>query len=57
MVKINFKFYGDQYIILDDFMLDFQFMFDNVCRYNEFDLQVYKVRNIFFGMKINLYLI
>lgn len=57
MAKINSKLYGDQYTTLDDFMSDFQLMFDNACRYNEPDSQVYKVRNTFLGMKINLYLI
>ncbi|KAJ7360053.1 hypothetical protein OS493_019144 [Desmophyllum pertusum] len=42
MAKINSKLYGDQYQTLDDFMSDFQLMFDNACRYNEPDSQVYK---------------
>lgn len=42
MSKINTKLYGDQYQTLDDFMSDFQLMFDNACRYNEPDSQVYK---------------
>ena len=44
MSKINTKLYGDQYQTLDDFMSDFQLMFDNACRYNEPDSQVYKVQ-------------
>ena len=51
MAKINSKLYGDQYTTLDDFMSDFQLMFDNACRYNEPDSQVYKVRNAFLGVK------
>lgn len=47
MAKINSKLYGDQYQTLDDFMSDFQLMFDNACRYNEPDSQVYKVGNPF----------
>lgn len=47
MAKINSKLYGDQYQTLDDFMSDFQLMFDNACRYNEPDSQVYKVRILF----------
>ena len=43
MAKINTKLYGDQYQTLDDFLSDFQLMFDNACRYNEPDSQVYKV--------------
>lgn len=43
MAKINTKLYGDQYQTLDDFMSDFHLMFDNACRYNEPDSQVYKV--------------
>lgn len=43
MAKINSKLYGDQYHTLDDFLSDFQLMFDNACRYNEPDSQVYKV--------------
>lgn len=42
MAKINTKLYGDQYQTLDDFLSDFQLMFDNACRYNEPDSQVYK---------------
>ncbi|RMX46781.1 hypothetical protein pdam_00021032 [Pocillopora damicornis] len=42
MAKINSKLYGDQYHTLDDFLSDFQLMFDNACRYNEPDSQVYK---------------
>ena len=48
MAKINTKLYGDQYQSLDDFMSDFQLMFDNACRYNEPDSQVYKVRQSVF---------
>ena len=44
MSKINTKLYGEQYQTLDDFMSDFQLMFDNACRYNEPDSQVYKVQ-------------
>jgi len=51
MAKINSKLYGDQYATLDDFMSDFQLMFDNACRYNEPDSQVYKVRNAILGEK------
>ncbi len=47
MAKINSKLYGDQYQTLDDFMSDFQLMFDNACRYNEPDSQVYKVKFLF----------
>ena len=46
MAKINSKLYGDQYHTLDDFLSDFQLMFDNACRYNEPDSQVYKVGSL-----------
>jgi len=43
MAKIQSKLNSDQYQTLDDFMADFHLMFDNACRYNEPDSQVYKV--------------
>ncbi|XP_048584024.1 protein polybromo-1 isoform X2 [Nematostella vectensis] len=42
MAKIQSKLNGDQYQTLDDFMADFHLMFDNACKYNEPDSQVYK---------------
>ncbi|KAK3750182.1 hypothetical protein QZH41_015411 [Actinostola sp. cb2023] len=42
MAKIQSKLNSDQYQTLDDFMSDFHLMFDNACRYNEPDSQVYK---------------
>lgn len=43
MAKIQSKLNADQYQTLDDFMADLHLMFDNACRYNEPDSQVYKV--------------
>ena len=43
MAKINSKLNSDQYTNLDDFLNDFYLMFDNACKYNEPDSQVYKV--------------
>ena len=43
MAKIASKLNGDQYQTLDEFVSDFCLMFDNACRYNDPDSQVYKV--------------
>ncbi|XP_028398159.1 LOW QUALITY PROTEIN: protein polybromo-1-like [Dendronephthya gigantea] len=42
MTKISGKFHADQYSTLEECFQDFVLMFDNACKYNDPDSQVYK---------------
>lgn len=42
--KISQKLKSNQYETLEDMVSDFVLMFDNACKYNEPDSQIYKVR-------------
>lgn len=44
---ISQKLKGNCYESLDDLVSDFVLMFDNACKYNEPDSQIYKVPNMF----------
>jgi Transcription factor involved in chromatin remodeling, contains bromodomain len=41
--RISQKLKSSQYESLDDMVSDFVLMFDNACKYNEPDSQIYKV--------------
>lgn len=41
--KIGVKLKSGQYETLEDLLSDFVLMFDNACKYNEPDSQIYKV--------------
>ena len=43
MTKISGKVHAEQYGTLEECFQDFVLMFDNACKYNDPDSQVYKV--------------
>ena len=43
MTKISGKVHAEQYSTLEECFQDFVLMFDNACKYNDPDSQVYKV--------------
>ena len=43
MTKISGKVHAEQYGSLEECFQDFVLMFDNACKYNDPDSQVYKV--------------
>ena len=47
MTKISGKVHAEQYSTLEECFQDFVLMFDNACKYNDPDSQVYKVRSVF----------
>lgn len=60
--RISQKLKSSQYESLDDMVSDFVLMFDNACKYNEPDSQIYKVTvlaklDILVMLKMNLMII
>lgn len=60
--RISQKLKSSQYESLDDMVSDFVLMFDNACKYNEPDSQIYKVTvlaklDILVMLKTNLMII
>lgn len=54
MQKIQNRLNVGHYVNLEEMLADFVLMFDNACKYNEPDSQIYKVRHNLCLLLLNL---